>query len=722
MARDLDLNINGDARRAQQALNDVANGAARAARVNDHLAQTFDHLENEANDAQRAIDRINDEIAQNGPTAELSAELAELQRRLSEISDERFNAERLRAGFRNATAAAAQLDRELADVRRELDRLNDEYARGGDPAVLRRIQEQQRALNQLNATRRRIAAEDEENQRRLARMAEEARQAQARRDDEERRRQEDEDNRSFLRRLARRTQAAGDGLQGAPVPPQAMAVGAAIGASAAVPLLAAIGGALTGAVGFGIAGAGIAGAIMGDPDRFKTAWSDAASTVKTEFLDATAVFSGPTLEAIRGIGPLVKSWNLGEMFAGAAKFVPVIVDGVEDFATGIVRGVSAMVDKGEPAVKALSAGLGEIGDAAGDAFEDIAGEAEGGAEALRDVLFATAAVVRGFGEVTAAAERAYGYIHDHPVEAALLTMGASLPITLLDQFSDETDQAAISLDDATLAANGAAGGGKAVADAWEGAAAAMQDAADTADLLFDAQMGVADAAVGWEQSIDDLTDSIKENGRNWDITTQKGRDNTSALMDSINAAKAVRDANIENGMSVAEANRKYEQQIAYLQGVATKAGLTKAQFDAMTAALLNYINAPMNKTITTKFIDLHYVSTEGRIGSGEDPRTKTGRGYASGGPVASTGFSLVGEQGPELHFMSKGDYVATAAETKAMLGGGGMAYAPVINVNVYASAGADLYAAGKQVADVLRAYVEPSGGDLQQVVMRRSGV
>jgi hypothetical protein len=134
-------------------------------------------------------------------------------------------------------------------------------------------------------------------------------------------------------------------------------------------------------------------------------------------------------------------------------------------------------------------------------------------------------------------------------------------------------------------------------------------------------------------------------------------------------------------MSVADANRQYEAQIAYLGDVASKAGLTKTQFDAMTAALLNYIAAPMNKTVTTKFVDIHYVSQEGRIGSGEDPRTRTGRAYASGGSVAATGISLFGEQGPELRFASEGDYIATARQTKAIMsGGGGGGSPPVIRV------------------------------------------
>jgi hypothetical protein len=665
MARDLDLNITGNARRAQQALNDVATGSERAARITDQLSRSFDHLENEANDAQRALDRVQREIADNGPTAELNAELAELQHRLSEIADERRLGENLRAQFRRSTTAAQQLDHQLADVRRELDRLNDEYSRGGDPAVLRRIQEQQRELQRLAGIRRRIAAEDEENQARLARMAEEALRAQRRREDEERRRSEDEDNRSFLRRLARRTRAAGDGLQGAPVPPGFIAAGAAIGASAAVPLLAAIGGALTGLAGAGVAGAGVAGAIMGDPERFKQEWSVAADSVKTEFLDATKIFTGPTLEAIRGIGPLVESWNLDETFASAARYVRPLVAGVEGFATGVIRGVSAMVEKGEPTVEALASGLAELGDAAGDAFESIADGAEGGGEALRDVLFFTADVIRGFGEITQAAEDAYSFIHDHPILSAISSGGLSLPITLLDQFSDSAGQVS-----GVLADVGSSG-----ATAFYGLDQAERDALSTVERLNDEYdrtrsnlLGVSNAAIAVEQDFDDLAEAFKKNGDTLDITTQKGRDNLEVINQTVSDLMRQRDAAIAAGggtqAAYDQANAAFNAQLANLERLLVKLGLS-------AAAAHNLMNSFYSKTVdvTVRVRQVGNVSVDGVISSG-DQRRNAGGAYASGGPVSETGWALVGENGPELRFLNRGDYIMDAQKTARALNGG----------------------------------------------------
>jgi hypothetical protein len=684
MARDLDLNITGNARRAQQALNDVATGTERAARITDQLSRSFDNLEDEANEAQRALDRVNDEIANNGPTAELNAELAQLQRRLSEISDERRLGENLRAQFRRSTAAAQQLDHQLADVRRELDRLNDEYAQGGDPAVLRRIQEQQRELQRLAGIRQRIAAEDEENQARLARMAEEALRAQRRREDEERRRSEEEDNRSFLRRLARRARAAGDqagsGLQGAPVPPQALAVGAAIGASAAVPLLAAIGGALTGLAGFGVAGAGIAGAVMGDPEAFKADWTRATDSVKEQFLEATEVFTGPTLEAIRSIGPLVESWDLDEMFAGAAKFVPMIVKGVEGFATGVIRGVSAMVDKGEPAVEALSSGLAELGDAAGDAFEAIADGAEGGGEALRDVLFLTSDIIRGFGEIVGAAGKAYDFVHDHPVASAFMTMGASLPITLLDQFSDEVEQSAMQLDVAASSATQ-------FASVQDLLAQASKRASDSIASELGILLSVDEATDTATESYKGLLETLKQNGYVLKGNSDKALENRDAIRETISAWEDEREASVAAGKGSAEAtdaaNAALLAHLVELRRVLAAHGANTAEVDEYIAA----VKRASGLVLTTIFRNVYE-----NVGTPNE-RQKTGHSrdidqHVTGGNVRSTGIKLVGEQGPELRFMNRGEYIATAQQTKQLLsgsgggGGGGNAAPPVIRVIV----------------------------------------
>jgi hypothetical protein len=685
----LNLNINGDARRAQQALNDVATGSQRAARITDQLSRSYDHLEREATQAQRRVDELNEEIANSGPTAELNAELAQLQQRLANIGDERQGIQSLQGQFRRSTAAAAQLDNQLANVRRELDQLNDEYSRSGDPAVLRRIQEQQREEQRLAGIRRRIADEDENNQRRLARVAAEADRARRIREDEERRRREQDErnSRGILGnaahdafRLARRgASAVGDRFSNAAdnvskgdIYSKAAMLGAAI--PVATTALAAAGGAVLGAGAIAAVGIGIKGAIDGPSgELIKTEFGALVEGLQGRLAASTADWSGPLVEAAHTFGDALDEIPMERIFADAKEFIGPLSEGFAGLAKGAGKGFAALVREGEPVVKRLGKEFGELGDDIEESLSAISMGAQGGADALGDILDLTGALIRGFGKMVLGAEAIYETLENAPVTGWFHDMWSEW----LESDAPEAVPAfAADLDGVAQSANGVAQGGDNIASAWVDAETAMNKAAETADRLFDAQTGAVDAAVAWEQSIDDLTDSIKENGQNWDITTQKGRDNTSALLESIEAAKATREANIANGMSVAEANRQYEAQIAFLRSVATNAGLTGKKFDEMTAALLNYINAPQNKTITTRFIDIHYVSTEGRIGDGTDPRTQTGKAYASGGTVSETGFSLVGENGPELRWLNQGDYIMDAQKTARALTGGYGSAAP----------------------------------------------
>lgn len=109
----------------------------------------------------------------------------------------------------------------------------------------------------------------------------------------------------------------------------------------------------------------------------------------------------------------------------------------------------------------------------------------------------------------------------------------------------------------------------------------LADTADAArqaiDKLTGAVIGVDQATMDYEANVDDLTDSVKENGRQWDIGTEKGRENTEAAQD---AAVAIRDlylANIENGMSHEDAANKAGLQTLALADQLRQAGMTEGQ-------------------------------------------------------------------------------------------------------------------------------------------------
>jgi hypothetical protein len=93
----------------------------------------------------------------------------------------------------------------------------------------------------------------------------------------------------------------------------------------------------------------------------------------------------------------------------------------------------------------------------------------------------------------------------------------------------------------------------------------------------DAALGLSGGMIGVEQAIDDANKTIRDNGANLDINTQKGRDNQAAL-DTLAAEYA------SLGDSVAFQNLTTKEQIAYQERVrrafinsAVQAGLTKKE-------------------------------------------------------------------------------------------------------------------------------------------------
>jgi hypothetical protein len=132
----------------------------------------------------------------------------------------------------------------------------------------------------------------------------------------------------------------------------------------------------------------------------------------------------------------------------------------------------------------------------------------------------------------------------------------------------------------------------------------LQDAIDKGQTLTDvfnqlngAAETSAKAQIGFEQAIDDLTDSFKKNGNTMDITTQKGRDNTTAVLDTVDAAQKAAQAKYDESGSVQAASDTYNGYISKLKQTLTAAHWTDAQIDAL---IKNYASMPPVVTTTVK--------------------------------------------------------------------------------------------------------------------------
>jgi len=127
----------------------------------------------------------------------------------------------------------------------------------------------------------------------------------------------------------------------------------------------------------------------------------------------------------------------------------------------------------------------------------------------------------------------------------------------------------------------------AVGEVGEEAAIAAQNVQalkDAFDRLFDAQMSYDRAVIAVKQGLADLKKELLDGTRTLSINTEEGRKNRSAVLDQIQAIKDLRQARIDHGMALDEANKLYVKDIEGLRNVMLQAGYTKKEIDALIDA------------------------------------------------------------------------------------------------------------------------------------------
>jgi hypothetical protein len=507
---------------------------------------------------------------------------------------------------------------------------------------------------------------------------------------------------------------------------------AGIGAIAAltVPALAAGGGLIGAAAGGGAAAAGIGGAIAGNPEAFKAAWSVAIGSIKQDWIDASKPFVGPTMDAIHSIGPMVAGWHLDETFKKASEFVGPLVHGVEGLVTGIERGVAALVDHAGPEIAVLAADLPKLGDAIGLALSTISSQATGGAEAMHQVFFAIEAFIVGAGDMIAAAEATAsgidtasnavkGFFDGIPgwVRAAIPPL--ELYKVLMDTFTPDSLKAAQggaafgkALDGVTLSGHAAEEQARATQAQYAALSTQLNETKITADSLaaamvqkvFVGLMSLDQATLAWHQSLTSLHGAITSGKNAINEDTAAGQKNVSMILAAVTANMQLYQANVAAGMSAQDAAGQYNAGTTALEKQLRQAGLTGSQIDSLigkyrgiptkidtdiavnglTAAIdrltsligqLNHIDgyqAFASVTVTTDYVANRssvYSSQVPRAG-GSAPSPSISRHsptpHSAGGRL-SPGWNILGEEGPEL---VKDGMVFTAPETRAMMGVG----------------------------------------------------
>jgi len=317
--------------------------------------------------------------------------------------------------------------------------------------------------------------------------------------------------------------------------------------------------------------------------------------------------------------------NLGLSAPGAEQ----VTEALQELATtGTVTGRSVTDWVGTPSTKLLD--LRDAALEAGIGFDDlalgVAGQAQALETALGEIAEREAAINTKIAESGASSQLVAGWYADETkalneskeaLQAKAEELETAAEVTRVYEEAqrrnvDSTEAVARAAEAGIGAQNDAAVAAYGHADANDIQAAAAQDAADAlaaknTEAIRDAELTLAasDAAIGYEQALDDATEAIKTNGQTTkdhgetlDINSQKGRDNQTALNRLAGALRTAAEARQKDTGKITTYNRVISDNREEFIKAARAAGLTK---EAAEKLATSYGLIP--KTVKTEVTD-----------------------------------------------------------------------------------------------------------------------
>jgi hypothetical protein len=445
------------------------------------------------------------------------------------------------------------------------------------------------------------------------------------------------------------------------------------------------------AVGTGVAGAGAALAIQ-QSDALQRSFTRTFREMGDGFKRFATGFDDELFAVSERFG---RMWDrIGDDFSNAfekaQKFVEPLADGLAGLVEGMIGGggFNAAMDAAGPVIGALSAGLSRLGDAFNSFFQSLADGGDGATKGMILLMDMLAGAVIVLGNTLEVLSKGFDFYTDaaEDYSAVMAGMLGWIPgvgdawqkaAEKTGQFNDEANKTrsivpivGVEVDETGRALDRQAA-------AAQKAAREAQNLSNKLHQLLSDQLTAQQAAIAWEQAIDDISASFQENGRSIDISTQKGRENVQTVLAAVQAAEAKRQAAIDlaggekaSADAIAAANAAFKAQIDQLGAILRQAGLTEDQISQLLSAYRNLAAAPdITKRITYRVSAsgpaalVNAAQQSGSYSSGIGGRAK-------GGPIMAGMPYVVGEKGPELITPERDGYVHTAAQTARMLSTG----------------------------------------------------
>ena len=532
-----------------------------------------------------------------------AADVDKLKRAADDLGDE----------FRKATRDAEKLDRQLAETAAAAALLAKEFSKTGDAGVKKQLDAQRSAATELKKLRADIIGNTEVDAKRAGNAWERAA-ADLKRNLKKTANDAGKDSSGTFASAFQ-----GGILQAFTKNPALIAAGATIGAALAIPIGAAIGGAILAGAGAGAAGlAGFAAVKADKSGQVAGAAAGLGGDLNKQLLAGGADAIKPLIGGINQLRAAVKDIHLDEIIREGAKYIGPLARGAGEFAGYMSDAALSLTKAAGPEIKVLANELPEIGRAISIAADDIAGGSEGGAKGLRDLLQVIEGVIVGTGAFVGGAERALNAVDNfgHGLESTVQHLrdtngaayvalaGVDALTTVFDP--NKTQAFAVSLDGAAHGLDGVNTSAQAAGPSLEQVKTDAQAATQAFLNLTNQMLGLDNAALAVASGEADLSKALGEGKRTLDEATQAGRNHVGAILSQIGNLETLREKTIQQGGSTTEANRKFEAGVAAIRANAIALGYNAAQVDALIAKYRTLNGLPnINKSVT---LTTHYRS------------------------------------------------------------------------------------------------------------------
>lgn len=482
-----------------------------------------------------------------------------------------------------------------------------------------------------------------------------------------------------------------------------------------------MGAAISSAV-IGAAGAGglIGGIVAAAQDqRVQDAAKQVGNRVGGALTEAGAAFVGPVIESLNVLdnaGDRLAD-NLEKAGSKIAPVLPALAGGIAGFADAVGPGFIRAMDAAKPVLRALSSELPKIGDSISDMFDKLSDDPD---QAVMGIV-AISQAIQGVIDVSGDLLSALGDIFEWSSRS-----GAAMSETWESLFGwmpiagdhiervgagfreqvNAIDAARNSAGDYTGDLGGIIRAEEEVEKTTKTATDAIEDQIKAMDKMMGRLLDPIELASNYQEAIDDLTESIRENGGTLDLNTEKGRANSEALRNLAESIGAIRSNTIETTGDVAAANAVYDQQVDALRRQMVALGMSKQAADAWAASLRSIpskvdvdVRAPglLDAIARAEYLRRllgsnaaaarsNPITINGQFHPGDD--SGYGGGRAGGGPMQAGKWYTVGENGVEVVSMHPGGgaTVYNNKQTESMMsgasGGASMGGVPSVALNV----------------------------------------